>query len=99
MAGPRVSNGLAWSRDGKILYYIDTPQKGVDAFDYDPEKGSITGEIIVPSANTTSCCFAGKNLDTLIITSSGEGFADFPAGCVFYAEPGIRGTPTQAYGG
>jgi sugar lactone lactonase YvrE len=28
------SNGLAWSADGKILFYIDTPRKEVLAFDY-----------------------------------------------------------------
>jgi sugar lactone lactonase YvrE len=144
LSGPRVSNGLAWSRDGKIMYYIDTPRKGVDAFDYDPqsgaiskrrriinfparipdgmtideegklwvalwgsgcivrcdpENGNIVGKIMVPAVNTTSCCFAGENLDILVITSSGEGFDDPLAGRVFYAEPGIRGTPTGVFGG
>lgn len=28
------SNGIAWSGDGKICYYIDTPSKEVKAFDY-----------------------------------------------------------------
>ena len=28
------SNGLAWSLDGKILYFIDTPSKEIKAFDY-----------------------------------------------------------------
>lgn len=36
-----LSNGLAWTADGSIMYYIDTPTKGVDAFDYDLETGSI----------------------------------------------------------
>lgn len=144
LAGPRISNGLAWSGDGRIMYYIDTPQMGVDVFDCDPEtgdisnrrrlisfpeqnpdgmtideegklwialwgsgkvvrcdpeKGTVIGEVAVPAKHSSSCCFAGKNLDILIITSSGEGFDDALAGCVFYAEPGIRGTPTRAYGG
>ena len=29
------SNGIAWSADGKTVYYIDTPRKEVLAFDYD----------------------------------------------------------------
>ena len=30
-----TSNGIAWSVDGKTVYYIDTPRKEVFAFDYD----------------------------------------------------------------
>ena len=42
----RISNGLAWSPDYKILYYIDTPTREVKAFDYELE----TGEIANPRA-------------------------------------------------
>lgn len=37
----RISNGLAWSPDYKIFYYIDTPTRQVRAFDYDVETGNI----------------------------------------------------------
>lgn len=36
------SNGLAWHSDGRTMYYIDTPTKKVDAFDFDSDTGSIT---------------------------------------------------------
>ena len=39
--GVTVSNGLAWSRDGGTLYYIDTPTQRVDAFSYSPLTGAI----------------------------------------------------------
>jgi sugar lactone lactonase YvrE len=39
--GVRISNGLAWSPDHKIFYYIDTPTREVKAFDYDVATGQI----------------------------------------------------------
>jgi len=37
------SNGLAWTKDGKTLYYIDSPSKEVKRFDYDANTGGIIG--------------------------------------------------------
>jgi sugar lactone lactonase YvrE len=39
--GITISNGLAWSVDYKIFYYIDTPTREVKAFDYDLATGQI----------------------------------------------------------
>jgi sugar lactone lactonase YvrE len=139
LEGVKVSNGLAWSADGKTMFFIDTPQKGVDTFDYDIKDGSISNrrrvinfpdnfpdgmtidaedklwvalwgagkvvrcdpltggiikEIPISTANVSSCCFAGKDLDDLIITTSGEGFSDAWAGRIYHVKPGVRGTPT-----
>ncbi len=41
LEGVTISNGLAWSADGKTLYYVDTPLHRVDAFDFDLESGAI----------------------------------------------------------
>ena len=40
--GIRISNGLAWSPDHKIFYYIDTPTRQVRAYDYDLDTGGIS---------------------------------------------------------
>lgn len=38
-----VSNGLAWSRDGRCMYHIDSPTREVKRYDHDPVTGSISG--------------------------------------------------------
>lgn len=42
-----VSNGLAWSPDNRILYYIDSPTKQVMAYDYDLQTGSLGSPRVV----------------------------------------------------
>lgn len=42
-----ISNGLAWTADGKMMYFIDTPELCVFAYDYDLNTGSISKERII----------------------------------------------------
>jgi sugar lactone lactonase YvrE len=42
LAGVAISNGLAWSTDGRTMYYIDSPTYGIDAFDVDPTTGDLS---------------------------------------------------------
>jgi sugar lactone lactonase YvrE len=34
-----ISNGIEWSPDGSLAYYVDTPTRRVDVFDWDAEHG------------------------------------------------------------
>jgi sugar lactone lactonase YvrE len=36
VSGMTISNGLAWSPDGRTMYHADTPTQVVNAYDYDP---------------------------------------------------------------
>ena len=37
-----ISNGLEWSLDGKVMYYIDSCTAKVEAFDFDTPNGNLT---------------------------------------------------------
>lgn len=40
--GAANSNGLGWSPDGETFYWIDTPTRQVEAFDYAPQTGALS---------------------------------------------------------
>ena len=55
------SNGIAWSIDGNIVYYIDTPRKEVLAFDYN--KGALSNERSVISTASRESSPDGMTID------------------------------------
>ncbi len=42
--GVSISNGIVWTADAKTMYYIDTPEKAVFAYDFDKENGNISNK-------------------------------------------------------
>ncbi|MBL8077979.1 MAG: SMP-30/gluconolactonase/LRE family protein [Anaerolineales bacterium] len=59
-----ISNGLAWSPDHKILYYIDTPTREVKAFDYDIKTGQIGNRRVVIRSGDKLGWLDGMTSDT-----------------------------------
>lgn len=47
LKGVTVSNGITWSPDNTVMYYIDSPTRQVVAFDYDIKTGSISNKRVV----------------------------------------------------
>jgi sugar lactone lactonase YvrE len=41
LSGATISNGMVWSLDGTLVYYIDTPTQRVDVFDFDADRGEL----------------------------------------------------------
>jgi sugar lactone lactonase YvrE len=152
LSGITISNGLGWSPDNKIMYYIDTPTRKVTAFDFDlgtgkinnqrtavdftsqegspdgmavdregmiwvahwagskvsrwnPSNGKLLNQIILPARNVSSCCFGGKNLDELYITTARTGMdqkalSQWPySGDLFRAKVDVGGLPTCSFVG
>ncbi len=42
LADVTISNGLDWSPDGDVLYYVDTPTQRVDRLCHDPSSGALS---------------------------------------------------------
>ncbi len=140
--GIGLSNGLAWSPDGGVMYHVDTRRHVVTARDYDPAGADVgpasvlidlgdglpdglavdsagdlwiamwgEGEIrrfapdgtlraALPTGvpHTTSCAWAGPELDLLVVTSAGSGAApDAVDGRLLAVRMPVTGLPTRAW--
>lgn len=83
------------SEDGLWIAFWDGAE--VRRFD---EKFKLSEKIAFPVKNTTSCTFAGKDLDQLIVTSAHDGKPEInkQAGQTFICNPGIKGKKTTPFG-
>jgi sugar lactone lactonase YvrE len=66
VADVTISNGIGWSPDEQLMYYVDSPTRRVDVFDYDPASGAIGGRR--PFARLPS---AGAMPDGLAVDAEG----------------------------
>ncbi len=44
VSGVRTSNSIAFSPDGRRMYFADTPEKRIRCYDYDLDSGELSGE-------------------------------------------------------
>lgn len=61
--GVSIFNGIAWSNDGKTMYYINTPVNIVWAFDYDIETGGISNKRAAINGDAEDGIFDGMTID------------------------------------
>ncbi|NLW21424.1 MAG: SMP-30/gluconolactonase/LRE family protein [Clostridiales bacterium] len=70
---------------------------------WDPGTGKKIGQVEVPAPLVTSCCFGGRDLDTLYITTARgwdeEQIARYPlSGALFALRPGVSGMEMARFG-
>lgn len=144
-----LSNGLAWTQDGRVLFSVDTERRLVFRRSYDvatgetgsrdvfltfdegyPDGMTIDAEahlwiamwgigevrryspdgrlvhtVSMPAPHTSSVCFAGPDLGTLVITTARQDLEDeqleeFPlSGRLFTIQPGVHGLPQPLWAG
>ncbi len=59
-----ISNGLCWSADGSTMFHIDTPTQRIDAFDYDLDRGALSGRRTVVEIPADVGAPDGMTIDT-----------------------------------
>lgn len=84
--GVTISNGIAWSRDGTHVYYIDSPTQRVDVFDFEPGAGTFENRRPVVEVDPDDGLPDGMTLDA----EGGLWVAIFNGGAVRHYTPDGR---------
>jgi sugar lactone lactonase YvrE len=67
LPGVTISNGIGWSPDESLMYYVDSPTGSVDIFDYDATSGAIGNRRPLASVGS-----GGAVPDGLAVDSGGD---------------------------
>ena len=63
LSGTTISNGLGWSPSGQDFYFIDSPTRRVDVFDFDPETGALEDRRPLAAVEVEGAVPDGMNVD------------------------------------
>ena len=63
LSGTTISNGLGWSPSGRRFYFIDSPTRRVDVFDFDPETGALENRRPLAAVEVEGAVPDGLNVD------------------------------------
>ena len=63
LTGTTISNGLGWSPSGQDFYFIDSPTRRVDVFDFDPETGALENRRPMAAVEVEGAVPDGLNVD------------------------------------
>jgi len=78
-----VSNGLAWTKDHKTLYYTDSLRFRLDAFDFDEETGEVSNRRTVMESPIKDGQFDGFTIDE----NDNLWAAMWNGGCMLHIDP------------
>lgn len=107
LTGVTISNGLQWSLDGALAYYIDTPTRRVDVFDVDPSDGTLRDRRpLVRFGDDVAGSPDGMTIDSeggiwVALWGGGELRRFDPSGALteVVEVPGVSHTSAAAFGG
>ncbi|NIO10982.1 MAG: SMP-30/gluconolactonase/LRE family protein [Deltaproteobacteria bacterium] len=81
----RLSNGLGWSPDNRVMYFAESFRHCIHAFDFDPAEGVVTNQRVFATVDENS-------------PGVPDGLTVDAEGCVWSAQPGlgqvVRYSPT-----
>jgi sugar lactone lactonase YvrE len=63
LTGVSVSNGIGWSPDNSLMYYVDSPSGQVDVLDFDVATGAVSGRRALASIDAGPAVPDGLTVD------------------------------------
>jgi len=63
LSGTTISNGLGWSPSGERFYFVDSPTRRVDVFDFDPGTGALEDRRPLAAVEVEGAVPDGLNVD------------------------------------